>query len=271
MPRTNSAEREGWRAELDAYEDRARRGPCFVCAFVSGHPGYGHHTVFEDADHIAFLDRWPMPVVREIALAVEDCVGAERTYLYSLGSRQGNAHLHWHIAGLPPGVPYERQQFHALMAENGVSVHASRLGAGSGRPGVRMPGDVATVALAGVQARWPDRRRIRRRLGPSGLRQSLPVELSADGHVEFPHGAAERGCQIDFVAVRENHHRPQAVDEFMPQRRPAAPVFDARLPRTLRRPRHRGGPRCSPPTPRPAAPGPGRRRPRSWYSSPPSA
>ncbi|MFE3161577.1 hypothetical protein [Streptomyces sp. NPDC059224] len=59
-------------------------------------------------------------VVREVALAVEDCVGAERTYLYSLGSQQGNAHPHWHIAGLPPAVPYERQQFHALMAENGV-------------------------------------------------------------------------------------------------------------------------------------------------------
>jgi histidine triad (HIT) family protein/ATP adenylyltransferase len=41
-------------------------------------------------------------------------------YSLSLGSRQGNAHLHWHLAPLPPGVPYEQQQFHALMAENGV-------------------------------------------------------------------------------------------------------------------------------------------------------
>ncbi|WP_329052627.1 HIT family protein [Streptomyces violaceus] len=144
---TNSAELR--RVDLDAYEDRARRGPCFVCAYVSGHPDYGHHTVFEDEDHVAFLDRWPtlagkvlvapkrhvehvvrelgreayvrlMLFVREVALAVEDCVGAERTYLYSLGSQQGNAHLHWHIAGLPPDVPYEQQQFHALMAEGGV-------------------------------------------------------------------------------------------------------------------------------------------------------
>jgi len=38
----------------------------------------------------------------------------------SLGSRQGNAHLHWHVAPLPPGVPYDEQQFHALMAEHGV-------------------------------------------------------------------------------------------------------------------------------------------------------
>ncbi|MEU0804561.1 HIT family protein [Streptomyces sp. NPDC005970] len=135
--------------DLETYTARARRGPCFVCAFVSGDPDYAHHTVFEDDDHVAFLDRWPtltgkvlvapkrhiehvvrdldpeaygrlMLVVREVALAMEDCVGAERTYLYSLGSQQGNAHLHWHIAGLPPGTPYERQQFAALMTENGV-------------------------------------------------------------------------------------------------------------------------------------------------------
>lgn len=134
---------------LTAYVDRARHGPCFVCAFLAGHPDYQHETVFEDEQHIAFLDRWPtlpgkvlvapkthvehavrdldekaytrlMLVVREVALAVEDVCESERTYLYSLGSQQGNTHLHWHIAALPPGVPYERQQFHALMTENGV-------------------------------------------------------------------------------------------------------------------------------------------------------
>jgi hypothetical protein len=41
-------------------------------------------------------------------------------YCLSLGSQQGNAHLHWHVAPLPPGVPYDRQQYYALMAENGV-------------------------------------------------------------------------------------------------------------------------------------------------------
>jgi hypothetical protein len=40
--------------------------------------------------------------------------------LESLGSQQGNAHLHWHVAPLPPGVPYDRQQYYALMTENGV-------------------------------------------------------------------------------------------------------------------------------------------------------
>nr|SBP00495.1 putative HIT motif protein [Nonomuraea gerenzanensis] len=61
-----------------------------------------------------------MGVVRRVAPAVESVVPSERTYVLSLGSRQGNAHLHWHVAPLPPGTPYEQQQFHALMSENGV-------------------------------------------------------------------------------------------------------------------------------------------------------
>ncbi|MEU9160733.1 HIT family protein [Streptomyces sp. NPDC048424] len=135
--------------DLGWYVERTRTGPCFVCAFLAGDPEYAHETVFEDEHHVAFLDRWPtlpgkvlvapkahvehavrdldaeaytriMLVVREIALAVEEAYASERTYLYSLGSQQGNTHLHWHIAALPPGVPYERQQFHALMTEHGV-------------------------------------------------------------------------------------------------------------------------------------------------------
>ena len=135
--------------DLGAYTARARSGPCFVCSFLAGHPDYSHERVYEDEDHVAFLDRWPtvrgkvlvaprahiehavrgldevaylrlMRVVREVALAVEEVCESERTYLYSLGSQQGNAHLHWHIAALPAGVPYQQQQFHALMTENGV-------------------------------------------------------------------------------------------------------------------------------------------------------
>jgi histidine triad (HIT) family protein/ATP adenylyltransferase len=134
---------------LEGYLERTQSGPCFVCAFLAGHPDYPHETVLEDEDHIAFLDKWPtlpgkvlvapkvhiehavrdldeeaytrlMLFVREVALAIEDVFDSERTYLYSLGSQQGNAHLHWHVAALPSGVPYPQQQFHALMTENGV-------------------------------------------------------------------------------------------------------------------------------------------------------
>ncbi|MEV7941789.1 MULTISPECIES: hypothetical protein [unclassified Kitasatospora] len=55
-----------------------------------------------------------------VALAAEDVLGGERTYLFSLGSQAGNSHLHWHIARPPHGVPYERQQFEALAFGNGV-------------------------------------------------------------------------------------------------------------------------------------------------------
>jgi len=108
-----------------------------------------HHDVYEDADTIAFLSRYPtlrgyclvapkrhveswvsdlneaqflalQGVVYRVAKAVAMTVPTERIYSLSLGSQQGNAHLHWHIAPLPPGVPYHQQQFHALMAENGV-------------------------------------------------------------------------------------------------------------------------------------------------------
>jgi diadenosine tetraphosphate (Ap4A) HIT family hydrolase len=61
-----------------------------------------------------------LAVVHRVARAVEQVVPRERTYLLSLGSQQANAHVHWHIAPLPPGVPFRQQQFHALTLENGV-------------------------------------------------------------------------------------------------------------------------------------------------------
>jgi hypothetical protein len=56
-------------------------------------------------------------VVHGVARALEATVPTERLYILSLGSHQGNAHVHWHVAALPPGVPYHEQQFRALMTE----------------------------------------------------------------------------------------------------------------------------------------------------------
>lgn len=136
--------------DLAAYGQQIRTGRCFVCGVVRGDPDRDHEqVVFEDDAHIAFLDRYPtlygkvlvaprahvehvvgeldreaflelLAVVHRVAGAVEQVVASERTYLLSLGSQQGNAHVHWHIAPLPPGTPLERQQFHALMLEKGV-------------------------------------------------------------------------------------------------------------------------------------------------------
>ncbi|MEV7356915.1 HIT family protein [Kitasatospora sp. NPDC091276] len=132
--------------DLDAYNERARNGPCFICSMLAGEPGYEHCIVLDDGVHVAFLDRYPtLPgkllvaprahvedtvsgftedqylalqlVVHRVATALAATVPTERLYLLSLGSMQGNAHVHWHIAALPPGTPYEQQQFHALMTE----------------------------------------------------------------------------------------------------------------------------------------------------------
>ncbi|MQS16174.1 HIT domain-containing protein [Streptomyces kaniharaensis] len=71
-------------------------------------------TDLTEQDYLAI-----MRTVRLVALAAEDVLGGERTYLFSLGSQAGNSHLHWHIARLPHGVPYEQQQFEALAFTNG--------------------------------------------------------------------------------------------------------------------------------------------------------
>jgi len=55
--------------------------------------------------------------VYRVAEALRQELPTERVYILSLGSQQGNRHVHWHVAPLPPGVPYEEQQFVALMLE----------------------------------------------------------------------------------------------------------------------------------------------------------
>ena len=57
--------------------------------------------------------------VHRVGRAVSRAVATERLYLLSLGSHEGNSHVHWHVAPLPPGVPYAEQQYAALMHENG--------------------------------------------------------------------------------------------------------------------------------------------------------
>jgi diadenosine tetraphosphate (Ap4A) HIT family hydrolase len=49
-------------------------------------------------------------LVYRVSEAVREEVGAERMYLYTFGSKQGNSHAHWHVVPLPPGVPYDEQQ-----------------------------------------------------------------------------------------------------------------------------------------------------------------
>lgn len=59
-------------------------------------------------------------LIYRVAEALRRVVPTERVYILSLGSQQGNRHVHWHIAPLPPGVSYEEQQLEALKFEKGV-------------------------------------------------------------------------------------------------------------------------------------------------------
>jgi len=130
---------ERYQIDWEAYHQRCQTGPCFICEIIAGNPDYPADIVYEDDETIVFLDKYPrlygytlvaprkhreqvtgdftveeylalQTMVYRVAEAVRQEVGAERVYLLSLGSQQGNAHVHWHIVPLPPGVPYREQQ-----------------------------------------------------------------------------------------------------------------------------------------------------------------
>jgi hypothetical protein len=64
---------------------------------------------------------------------VSRAVPTERLYVLSLGSRQGNSHVHWHLAPLPPGVPFEQQQLAALDTDLGLDLGEAELEELAGR------------------------------------------------------------------------------------------------------------------------------------------
>jgi diadenosine tetraphosphate (Ap4A) HIT family hydrolase len=132
--------------DLDAYLADVRAA-CFICELVAGRRP--HHVVYEDEAAIAFMNRYPtlrgqaivapkehreqvtadfsedeylrlQAVVRRVGEAVRQAIPTERLYVLSLGSQDGNRHVHWHLAPLPPGVPFAEQQAEALRAERGV-------------------------------------------------------------------------------------------------------------------------------------------------------
>jgi diadenosine tetraphosphate (Ap4A) HIT family hydrolase len=137
--------------DLDGYSRQvradARDGRCFICSIVAGERD-DHAIIDRDEVSIAFLSRFPTllgyclvaPIehrtnvvadfseneylelqrrVHRFGCALTAVVPTERLYVLSLGSHQGNSHVHWHVAPLPPGVPYEEQQYAALMHEHG--------------------------------------------------------------------------------------------------------------------------------------------------------
>jgi diadenosine tetraphosphate (Ap4A) HIT family hydrolase len=129
--------------DMDAYVERIGNGPCFICEMLTGNPEYPHHIIHRDDQAVVFLNRYPIlygyvliapaehreqvtgdftaaeylelqELIYRVSEAIRQVVPTERIYLLSLGSQQGNSHVHWHIAPLPPGVPFLDQQLEAL-------------------------------------------------------------------------------------------------------------------------------------------------------------
>ena len=135
--------------DIGGYVTRVRADPCFVCRIVRGEATLPNPIVYEDDNTIAWVNPYQVllgytivapkdhreqvtgdftladylelqRVLYRIGEAVRRAVPTERLYVLSLGSQQGNRHVHWHVAPLPPGVAYEKQQLEALRLERGV-------------------------------------------------------------------------------------------------------------------------------------------------------
>jgi diadenosine tetraphosphate (Ap4A) HIT family hydrolase len=131
--------------DREGYLSQVAEG-CFLCRLVEGDPTLpDHHVIWRSAEAIAFLNRYPtvygsvlvapvkhregvtgdfslqeylelQRVVHAVAEAVRQALQPERVYILSLGSQQGNAHVHWHIVPCPPGLPFDEQQVALLDA-----------------------------------------------------------------------------------------------------------------------------------------------------------
>lgn len=135
--------------DQESYVQRSQQRPCFICEILAGNPAYEHYIIYEDDSALVFLNKYPtlygytlvvpkrhaervtadftpaeylalQGVVYRVSQAIQSVVPTERMYILSLGSQQGNRHVHWHLAPLPPGVPYKEQQLAALNLSKGV-------------------------------------------------------------------------------------------------------------------------------------------------------
>ena len=79
------------------------------CLLAPRHHVTGVVSDFTEEDYLALQRR-----VHRLGRVLTEVTPTERLYVYSFGSMQGVAHVHWHLAPLPPGVPFDEQQFAAV-------------------------------------------------------------------------------------------------------------------------------------------------------------
>jgi diadenosine tetraphosphate (Ap4A) HIT family hydrolase len=130
---------ERYHPDMEAMHHGFRTEPCFVCRMVAGDIRLPENVIYEDEHALVFLDGYPRAygytlvapkehreqvtgdfsmeqylrlqrLVYRVTEAVRREVGAERMYIFTFGSNEGNSHVHWHVVPLPPDVPYEEQQ-----------------------------------------------------------------------------------------------------------------------------------------------------------------
>ncbi len=129
--------------DLKAYVHDSETKPCFICGLVRNDPLAFTIAFFADGETIIFLSKYPtlpgyclvcprehredlaqdlsteeylrlQEKVHVLSRALTKAFDAERIYVLSLGSRQANSHLHFHVVPLPAGVPLEEQQYHCI-------------------------------------------------------------------------------------------------------------------------------------------------------------
>jgi diadenosine tetraphosphate (Ap4A) HIT family hydrolase len=159
---------ERYHPDMEAMHHGFRTEPCFICTMVQGEVRFPENIIYEDEGALVFLDGYPraygytlvapkehreqvtgdftmeeyidlQQLVYQVTEAVRQEVGAERMYLYTFGSNEGNSHVHWHVVPLPPGVPYEEQQGNWTRWSKGVlEIPAEEMGALAERIGRRV-------------------------------------------------------------------------------------------------------------------------------------
>jgi diadenosine tetraphosphate (Ap4A) HIT family hydrolase len=135
--------------DMASLHDTFRTGPCFVCEIVKRNSDSAQFIVYEDDKYIAFLDAYPRQLgytlvspkrhleqvtqdfdldayldihrlVYHISETIREVMDAERMYIFTFGSNQGNSHVHWHVVPCPRGTPYDKQQGAAVGWQAGV-------------------------------------------------------------------------------------------------------------------------------------------------------
>jgi diadenosine tetraphosphate (Ap4A) HIT family hydrolase len=125
---------ERYHPDMEAFHREIKTDPCFVCEIAASTNDLPQHFVYGDARVVTFLDAYPraygytlvapkehreqvtgnftmeeyldlQQLVYRVTEAVREEVGAEWMYIYSYGSNQGAAHVHWHVVPMPPGGP----------------------------------------------------------------------------------------------------------------------------------------------------------------------